>query len=140
MKIGLYLSDAPGTVRTHKVTLMNREDRSENKDSSEEQKVEHSQHFQEDSYVFAVAPITGPSEHELKVVAITPTGERIKMIWLKETQIYILAEWNDIYHYREPVFLPAGTRLDYEFVSDTKSEEDPIVLHFYFTKASGFAK
>ncbi len=140
LKIGLYLSDAPGTVRTYKVTLMNREDKRGSKDNSDEQKVEHSHRFQEDSYVFAVAPITFDAEHELKVVAITPTGERIKMIWLKETQIYILAEWHDIYHYREPVFLPAGTQLDYEIVGDTKSEQNPIVLHFYFTKASEFAE
>lgn len=139
LKIGLYLSDAPGTVRTYKVTLTNREDSRTSKNNSDEQKVEHSHHFQEDSYVFAVAPITVASEEGLKVVAITPTGERIKMIWLKETQINMLDEWHDIYHYREPVFLPAGTRLDYEFVGDTKSEQIPIVLHFYFTKASGLA-
>ena len=140
LKIGLYLSDTPGTIRTYKTTLMNREDTRKGKDNSDDQKNGFSHHFQEDAYVFAVEPIRVASEHELKVVATTPIGERIKMIWLKESQIYILDEWHDIYHYREPVFLPAGTRLDYEFVGDTKTKQNPIVLHFYFTKASGFVE
>lgn len=140
LKIGLYLSDAPGTVRTYKTTLMNKVNTQGSRDNSDDQKNGFSRHFQEDVYVFAVEPIRVTSEHELKVVATTPIGERIKMIWLKESQIHILDEWHDIYHYREPVFLPAGTRLDYEFVGDSKSKQNPIVLHFYFTKASGFVE
>ena len=140
LKIGLYLSDTPGTIRTYKTTLMNSVNTQGSSDNSDEQKKHFTHHFQEDAYVLAVKPIMVASEHELKVVAITPIGERIKMLWLKESQIYILDEWHDIYHYREPVFLPAGTRLDYEVVGESKSEQNLIVLHFYFAKASGFVK
>lgn len=141
LKIGLYLSDThTDTVRTYKTTLMNRKDTRGSEENSDEQNVGRSHHFQEDVYVFAVEPIRIASEHDIKVVAITPTSERIKMIWLKDTQIDLLAEWQDIYHYREPVFLPAGTRLEYEFVDDTKLEQNPIVLNFYFTKESGFVE
>ena len=140
VKIGLYLSDAHGTVSTYRTTLMNREDTQGSRYNSDKQKNGFSHHFQEDVYVLAVEPIGVASEHELKVIAITPIGERIKMIWLKKSQIHILDEWHDIYHYREPVFLPAGTRLDCEFVGESKSKQNPIVLHFYFTKASEYAK
>lgn len=67
LKIGLYLSDAPDTVRTYKATLMNRVNIGASKDNSDDQRTGFSHHFQEDSYVFAVEPIMIAPHHDLKV-------------------------------------------------------------------------
>ncbi len=130
LKTGLYLSDSPDTSRTYKATLSNNV--INGKDNSEKQNEVISYHFKEDSYVFAVEPQMLTEEHEIKIVAITPTDEQIKMIWFKES----LFDWLDVYHYQEPIFLPAGTQLVFEY--GAKAKQNPFVLHFYFTKASEY--
>ena len=44
---------------------------------------------------------------DMRLIATTPTGEVHDLIWIKDWDF----NWQDVYHYREPLFLPAGTRV-----------------------------
>jgi len=45
---------------------------------------------------------------EMKITATLPDGAEKSLVWIKDWDFY----WQDNYVYREPVKLPAGTRLD----------------------------
>lgn len=45
---------------------------------------------------------------EMKLTATLPDGEQQSLIWIKDWNFY----WQDNYVYRDPVLLPAGTKLD----------------------------
>ncbi len=57
---------------------------------------------------------------EMKVTAYPPSGPAIPLLWIKEWNFY----WQDNYVYREPVTLPAGTRVLIEGVYDN-SDANP---------------
>ena len=44
---------------------------------------------------------------DMRIIAKPPTGDPIDLIWIQDWDF----NWQDIYHYRKPVFLPAGTRI-----------------------------
>ncbi len=46
--------------------------------------------------------------HEMKITATLPDGSEQSLIWIDDWNFY----WQDNYVFREPVKLPAGTRLD----------------------------
>ena len=137
LKVGLYLSDSPDTAHTYKATLSNYT--INRKNNSNQQNADLSYQFKQDSYVCAVVPQKIVEEQDIKVVAITPLGERIKLIWIKESPLYWLDEWQDNYYYRQPVFLPAGTRLEFDVVDESIPLKSLIVCHFYYVKAAEYA-
>lgn len=57
---------------------------------------------------------------EMKVVATTPKGKKIPLIWIKDWDF----RWQGQYLYRGPVRLPAGTRIDMDSTYDN-SDENP---------------
>ncbi|MDF1663098.1 MAG: redoxin domain-containing protein, partial [Planctomycetota bacterium] len=57
---------------------------------------------------------------EMKVVATTPKGEKIPLIWIKDWDF----RWQGQYLYRGAVRLPAGTRIDMHSSYDN-SDENP---------------
>jgi hypothetical protein len=54
---------------------------------------------------------------EMKVTAYPPRGEAIPLLWIQDWNFY----WQDNYVYREPVTLPAGTRVAIEGIYDNSA-------------------
>lgn len=136
LRVGLYLSKKPKTARLHKATLTRSNDANRQKDSLSHQ-------FDQDVYVFAVHPPTYVDKKGLRVVAKTPTSKQIKMIWVKESYIEWLNEWLDIFHYSEPIFLPAGSRLEFDRQEDSENQKNKeaakLTCHFLYVLASEYA-
>lgn len=61
---------------------------------------------------------------EMKVTATKPSGESESLVWIPDWNFY----WQDSYVYREPVHLPAGTRIDVEAYFDN-SADNPFNPH-----------
>jgi len=137
LRVELYLSKKPKTARLHKVTLTDYDDANQQKDNLSHQ-------FNQDVYVFAGHPPTYVDEQGLRVVAKTPTDEHIKMLWVKESHIEWLNEWFDIFHYSEPIFLPAGSRLEFDVEVDSENQknrefaDEKTVCHFFYLLASEY--
>lgn len=105
-RLGLYFSKTRETVRLHMAMLINRALEMPTNRNWDEGVAFYQ--FKTDVYVFAVLPHIHLMDPDMQVVAITPAGERIKML---RTQYWDF-NWQDIYQYREPIFLPAGSRLE----------------------------
>ncbi|MDE0088134.1 MAG: redoxin domain-containing protein [Candidatus Poribacteria bacterium] len=137
LRVEFYLSKKPKTARLHKVTLMDSDDANQQKDNLSHQ-------FNQDVYVFAVHPPTYVDKQGMRVVAKTPTDEHIKMLWVKESHIEWLNEWFDIYRYSEPIFLPAGSRLEFDMQKDSENQnkrelsDENTVCHFFYVLASEY--
>jgi hypothetical protein len=58
---------------------------------------------------------------EMKLTATFPDGNQQSLIWIKDWNFY----WQDNYVYREPVRLPAGTKIDV-FCSYDNSTNNPL--------------
>jgi hypothetical protein len=54
---------------------------------------------------------------EVKGWATLPGGRRVWLLWIRDWDF----DWQDRYWYREPVALPAGTRVDMEFTYDNST-------------------
>jgi tetratricopeptide (TPR) repeat protein/mono/diheme cytochrome c family protein len=74
-----------------------------------------------DSYVLPVdvdAYTVQPHAHylarEMKGFATLPDGKTVWLVYIKDWDF----NWQDVYHYSSPVFLPAGTRVTMEYTYD----------------------
>lgn len=70
--------------------------------------------------VVAITPHMHLLGREIKVDAYTPDGKTILMIWIKDWDF----KWQDTYHYKTPVRLPKGTRVEVRAYYDN-SEKNP---------------
>ena len=137
LQLSLYFSNTPETARLHKATLTNYDD-------ANQQEADLSYEFKNDAYVFAVFSPLYVDKQGLRVVAITPTGEHIKMLWVKESRIAWLNQWLDIYHYREPIFLPAGSQLEFDMQEDSENQrnselsDEKTICQFFYVLASEY--
>ena len=77
-----------------------------------------SKNFKKDVYLLATMPHMHLLGRDMRLVATTPSGEKHNLIWIQDWDF----NWQDIYHYREPIFLPAGTRVDLVSHFDNSSE------------------
>ena len=148
LRLGLYFSKTPETARLHMARLTVGE--VSNPDTYQKLANAHwdegvaSYQFKTDAYVFAVLPHKHRIGQDMQVAAITPAGERIKMLQTQRGDF----TWQDVYHYREPIFLPAGSRLEVGGVSNSDSAaiEKPLktttdqtsVCFFLYALASEF--
>ena len=64
--------------------------------------------FKRDVYLLATMPHMHLIGRDMRLVATTPEGIRHDLIWIQDWDF----NWQDIYHYQDPLFLPAGTRVD----------------------------
>ncbi len=58
--------------------------------------------------VVAITPHMHLIGREMKVDAYTPDGKTIPLVWIKDWDF----KWQDTYHYKSPVRLPRGTRVE----------------------------
>lgn len=143
-QVGLYFSKTPETAKLRKVILTNRapkEPRIFNPHSAFS-----SYEFKSDAYVYAVYPSIDAYKHDMRIITKTPTGERIKMLWIKASDF----KWRDIYYYQKPIFLPAGSRLEFDSeqeaenqnnleLSAQKNEKDiELICNFLYVLASEY--
>ena len=131
LRVALYFSKTPETAQLHTATLTNRETMMP---PNPKQHINLSSYrFKTDTHVFAAYPTMGMSKQDMQIVAITPTGEHIQMLHIKASN----PDWHDIYYYRKPIFLPAGSRL--EFVNQKNPENRgsekaiDMTCHFLYT-------
>jgi peroxiredoxin/mono/diheme cytochrome c family protein len=73
-----------------------------------------------DVEVVAITPHMHLLGREMKVEAYTPDGKTIPLIWVKDWDF----KWQDTYHYKTPVRLPRGTRVEVRAYYDN-SEKNP---------------
>ena len=82
------------------------------------------ENFKRDVYLLAVMPHMHLLGRDMRLVATTPEGIKHDLIWIQDWDF----NWQDVYHYQEPLFLPAGTRV--ELVSHfDNSVENPANPH-----------
>ena len=77
-----------------------------------------SETFKKDVYLLATMPHMHLLGRDMRLVAITPSGDKHDLIWIQDWDF----NWQDVYHYREPLFLPAGTRVDLVAHFDNSAE------------------
>ncbi len=69
--------------------------------------VHASRSIKKDSYLLATMPHMHLLGRDMRIIAKPPTGDPIDLIWIQDWDF----NWQDIYHYHKPVFLPAGTQV-----------------------------
>ena len=77
-----------------------------------------SETFKKDVYLLATMPHMHLLGRDMRLVAITPSGDKHDLIWIQDWDF----NWQDVYHYREPLFFPAGTRVDLVAHFDNSAE------------------
>ena len=143
LQVGLYFSKTSETAQVHEVSLNNYGDDNEQKNALSHQ-------LKSDAYLFALHAPTYMDKQGLQAMTITPTDERIKLLWIKASHFEWLDEWLDIYHYREPIFLPAGSRLELDIDKNSEHQNSQelsnqknkktidVSCHFYYVLASEY--
>ena len=151
-RIGLYFSKSPDTAKLHIGSAINSEFVIPAGEAWYE--VLASRNVKEDVYLLGTMPHMHLLGRDMRLVATTPEGEAHDLIWIKDWDF----NWQDIYHYQAPLFLPAGTSVDLVAHFDNSAENpanpnDPPVPvgwgekttdemcigFFYYVKASQFS-
>ena len=104
-RLGLYFSETPDTAKLHIGEAIN-SDFVIPPDAAWHE-VLASRKIKEDVYLLATMPHMHLLGRDMRLIATTPTGEAHDLIWIQDWDF----NWQDVYHYREPLFLPAGTRV-----------------------------
>ncbi len=132
LQLGLYFTNTPEPARLRKITLTQ---------NLKQDKPPTSYQFKNDVYVISTYPLRYESKKGLAIVAVTPTDEMIKMLAIKSSGI----QWRENYYYKNPIFLAAGTRLEFVNIVDgdyqtnrelTDDLSDRIDCHFFYVYAS----
>ena len=80
--------------------------------------------LQADIYLMAVIPHMHFLGREMKVTAKLPNKDKeVPLVWIKNWDF----NWQDVYHYKKPLFLPKGTevRVDAYFDNSTGNRLNP---------------
>ena len=80
-------------------------------------RVKASWETKEPLYALAVTPHMHLLGKEIKVQATLPNGSILPMVWIDDWDF----NWQGTYHYREPLFFPAGTRVKLEAYFDNSA-------------------
>jgi hypothetical protein len=111
-RLGLYLEDVPPS-RVPTMIRLTRQDLDIPAGASDH-RVEDSFTIDVDVDVYAVQPHAHHLAREVRADALRPDGTRVPLLYIRAWDF----RWQDIFRYREPVFLPAGTTLRMEYVYD----------------------
>ena len=151
-RLGLYFSKTPNTAKLRIGDATNSKFVIPPGDAWHE--VLASQNIKQDVYLLAAMPHMHLLGRDMRLTATTAEGEAHDLIWIKDWDF----NWQDVYHYEEPLFLPAGSRVDLVAHFDNSAENpanpnDPPVPvgwgekttdemcigFFYYVKASEFS-
>jgi Tfp pilus assembly protein PilF/mono/diheme cytochrome c family protein len=113
--IGLYFSDTPPA----KVPVMVRLNRQDLDIPAGERQFRTTDSFTlpVDVDVYTVQPHAHYLAHEMRGTARLPNGTIKPLIYIKAWDF----DWQDVYHYASPVFLPKGSTLSMDFTYDNSS-------------------
>ncbi|MEP6962050.1 MAG: cytochrome c, partial [Acidobacteriota bacterium] len=86
-------------------------------------KVRSSMTLPRDGELFAIAPHAHYLGKEMKIDAHLPDGSVVPLIWIKDWDF----NWQGQYRYKDPIKLPAGTRieLNYTYDNSTANPQNP---------------
>ena len=151
-RLGLYFSKVPDTAPLHIGSAINSEFVIPPGEAWHE--VLASRKVKEDVYLLGTSPHMHLLGRDMRLVAQTLEGEAHDLIWIKDWDF----NWQDVYHYQKPLFLPAGTSISLVAHFDNSAENpanpnDPPVPvgwgekttdemcigFFYYVKASEFS-
>ena len=104
-RLGLYFSKTSKTVPLQIDSAIN--DKFMIPAGEEKYAVHASRQVKKDSYLLATMPHMHLLGRDMRIIAKPPTGDSIDLIWIQDWDF----NWQDIYHYQKPIFLPAGTRV-----------------------------
>ena len=121
-RMGLYFSKNPNTTALRISSAINSEFTIPPGDAN--YVVKAGKRFKRDTYLLATMPHMHLLGRDMRLIAKPPKGDPIDLIWIQEWDF----NWQDIYHYREPIFLPAGTRVSLVAHFDN-SEKNPANPH-----------
>jgi len=114
--IGLYFSDTPPA----KLPVMVRLNRQDLDIPAGEKNFRTTDSFTlpVDVDVYTVQPHAHYLAHEMRATARLPDGTSKPMLLIKTWDF----DWQDVYHYASPVFLPKGTTLSMDFTYDNSTD------------------
>ncbi|HTX77579.1 MAG TPA: tetratricopeptide repeat protein [Terracidiphilus sp.] len=115
-ELGLYFTDDPPTAQPMLISL-ERDDKLDIPPGDANFVVEDSLTLPEDVEVLGVYPHAHYLGHDLEGWAILPSGKKEWLIWIRNWDI----DRQSIYHYREPILLPAGTVLHMRYSYDNSA-------------------
>lgn len=69
--------------------------------------VRATRHVKKDSYLLATMPHMHLLGRDMRIIAKPPASDPIDLIWIQDWDF----NWQDIYYYQKPIFLPAGTQV-----------------------------
>ena len=115
-RLGLYFSKAAETTKLRIGDAINRDFVIPAGENWHE--VLASETFKRDVYLLATMPHMHLLGRDMRLVATTPSGDKHDLIWIQDWDF----NWQDVYHYREPLFFPAGTRVDLVAHFDNSAE------------------
>ena len=102
-RLGLYFSKTAETTKLHIGEAINSDFVIPAGEKWHE--VLASKTFKRDVYLLATMPHMHLLGRDMRLVATTPSGDKHDLIWIQDWDF----NWQDVYHYRQPLFLPAGT-------------------------------
>ncbi len=105
-RLGLYFSQTENTAKLHIKEAINSD--FVVPAGAERYAVTAHKNFKTDVYLLATMPHMHLIGRDMRLAAVTPNGIRHELIWIQDWDF----NWQDIYHYREPLFLPEGTRVE----------------------------
>jgi hypothetical protein len=114
-RLGLYLADRPPS-RVPTMIRLTRQDLDIPAGASDH-RVEDSFTLEVDVDLFAIQPHAHHLAREVRAEAIRHDGNRTPLLSIRAWDF----RWQDVFRYRDPVFLPAGTTLRMEYVYDNSS-------------------
>ena len=151
-RLGLYFSKTPNTAKLRIGDATNSKFVIPPGDAWHE--VLASQNIKQDVYLLAAMPHMHLLGRDMRLTATTTEGEAHDLIWIQDWDF----NWQDIYHYEEPLFLPAGSRVDLVAHFDNsvenpanpndppvpvgwgeKTTDEMCIGFFYYVKASEFS-
>ena len=105
-RLGLYFSETEDTAKLHIGDATNSD--FVVPPGADWYAVQAHEDFKRDVYLLATMPHMHLIGRDMRLIATTPEGIQHDLIWIQDWDF----NWQDIYHYQEPLFLPAGTRVD----------------------------
>ena len=105
-RLGLYFSKTADTARLHIGSAINSEFVIPPGEAWHE--VLADRNVKEDVYLLGAWPHMHLLGRDMRLIATTPEGEAHDLVWVKDWDF----NWQDIYHYQAPLFLPAGTKIN----------------------------
>jgi Flp pilus assembly protein TadD len=115
-KIGLYVSDAPPS-RTPSMIRLTRQDL-DIPAGVGSYRVSDSFRLNVDVDAYAVQPHAHYLAREIRAVATLPDGTTTPLIYISDWDF----NWQDVFRYRDPIFLPAGTTIAMAYVYDNSGQ------------------